>query len=82
MKVYTDKTLHDDSFVIEEVCFVNCTLKNCHLFYSGGDCEWVNTNFDGCHFHFLGAAKKTKELLQQIGLLQAPGKPKPTGTIQ
>ena len=73
MTVLTGKTFHGENFELEEVVFIDCKLKNCHLFYSGGDYEWANSTFESCHFHFRGPAKKTQELFQQIGLLQTTG---------
>lgn len=73
MQAFKDKTFENQSFVIEEVYFENCVLRNCDLFYSGGDFEWVNASFDNCRFHFRGAAKNTQTLFQSMGLLkQAP----------
>jgi hypothetical protein len=69
IRVYEDKTLNDQSFVLDEVVFLRCRLKNCDLFYSGGDTEWADTYFENCRFHWRGAAKNTFGLLQVIGLL-------------
>jgi hypothetical protein len=69
IKVYEDKALNDQSFILDDVVFIRCRLKNCDLFYSGGDTEWANTNFDNCRFHWRGAAKNTFALLQNMGIL-------------
>jgi hypothetical protein len=78
IKVYEDKTLNDQSFVLDDVVFIRCRLKNCDLFYSGGDSEWANTAFENCRFHWRGAAKNTFALLQSMGILpQQPPAPAP-----
>ncbi len=82
IKVYQDKTLNNASFILEECVFIACHLKNCDLFFSGGDTEWVNTNFENCRFHWRGAAKSTFALLQNMGILpqQPPAPAPPTST--
>lgn len=70
MQAIKQQTLENQSFIIEEVCFINCVLRNCDLFYSGGDFEWINTNFESCRFHWRGAAKNTLALFQAVGLLR------------
>ena len=60
------------SFVIDEVVFMDCQLKDCDLYFSGGDFEWINTNFEACRFHWRGPAKNTLALLHAIGLLKPP----------
>lgn len=72
MRVYEDKNYSDQSFVLEECVFRRCKLKNCDLFYSGGDVEWEETNFETCRFHWRGPAKNTVGLLQATGLMKPP----------
>jgi hypothetical protein len=84
IKVYQNKNIHDDSFILDESIFIDCQLKNCDLFYSGGDTEWANTKFENCRFHWRGPAKNMFALLQMIGLLpiqlSAPAPPNSTTT--
>jgi hypothetical protein len=70
MHVHRDKTFNNQSFEVEEVSFINCQLRDCDLFYSGGDFDWQETNFVNCRFHWRGAAKSTVTLLQLIGALR------------
>jgi hypothetical protein len=65
-------TLKKQSFVVEECCFINCVLIECHLFYSGGDSDLANCRLESCHWHFRGAAQKTIQLQQSIGMLKLP----------
>jgi hypothetical protein len=82
IKVYEDKALNDQSFILDDVVFIRCRLKNCDLFYSGGDYEWIETHFENCRFHWRGAAKSTFALLQGMGIipLQPPMPAAPSST--
>jgi hypothetical protein len=70
MTKYENQTLENKALVIEDYLFINCLLKNCDLFFSGGDFEWINIRFENCRWHFRGNALKTTQLLQAIGLLK------------
>jgi len=69
---HENQNLIKQNIVIEECCFINCVLKECHLFYSGGDFEAYGCRFENCHWHFRGAALRTVGVLHQIGLLKPP----------
>jgi hypothetical protein len=70
MHVYRNQKLDSRNFDLEEVSFIECHLKDCDLFYSGGDFDWQGTNFENCRFHWRGAAKNTSILFQTLGLVQ------------
>jgi len=72
MRVYRDKTITAQEFEVEEVAFINCQVRDCDLFYSGGDFDWQGGNFVNCRFHFRGAAKNTVALCQLIGMIPTP----------
>jgi hypothetical protein len=72
MRVYEDKNMSDQTFILEEVVFIRCHLKNCDLFYSGGDFEWQETKFENCRIRWRGPAKNTFALLHGMGLLKLP----------
>ena len=72
IKTYRDKTINNDSFILDEVVFFNCTLKNCDLFYSGGEFQLVESRLDNCRIHFRGAARNTQGLMMTLGMLKAP----------
>jgi hypothetical protein len=72
VKAYHDKIIKDESFLLDEAAFFNCTLKNCDLFYEGGDFQVVETKLDACRIHLRGAAKNTQALMMSLGMLKAP----------
>ena len=79
METLRNETFQGKSFHLDEVVFINCKLTDCDLYYSGGDFEWVNSNFDNCRFHWRGTAKNTMALAQAIGMLKT-ATPPPTVT--
>lgn len=88
VRTYRDKTVTNAEFVLEEVSFINCTVRDCDLFYSGGDFDWQGGRFENCRLHWRGAAKNTVALLQAMGALPIPGAipvhmaQPPTGKVQ
>lgn len=70
MKVYENQTLTKEAIVLEDVCLINCTLKDCDVFYSGGDADYQNLKLDNSRFHFRGAAQKTMQALVSFGMLK------------
>lgn len=73
---YEGRTFTKQVFQLEECWFINCVLRECHLFYSGGSYLWENTTFENCDWKFQGPSAQTVNLLIQIGLLK-PGQTPP-----
>lgn len=69
---YQNQTFVDQTFRVEECWFVNCTLKNCALFYSGGIPQLENSRMENCKWNFEGAAQQTIGVLTMIGALRLP----------
>ncbi len=70
MTKYENKTIQKTTLVAEDCYFINCVLKDCDVFYSGGDFELANVTFEDCRWHFRGSALKTVQLQQTIGMLK------------
>jgi hypothetical protein len=70
MTKYESKELKNAVFVMEDCLFLNCVLRDCDLFYSGGDVEWMNLQFENCRWHFRGPALRMFQLMHQLGMLK------------
>ena len=78
MKRIEGQTLERQTIVLEEVHLINCVLRDCDLFYSGGFYVWEQTSFDGCRLRLRDAAKNSEGLFRHFGML----KDQPSPTIQ
>jgi len=69
---YEGMTLTKKVIVLEETWLVNCVLRACVIFYSGGSFDVVNATFESCEWKFQGAAQLTFSLMSMIGLIPPP----------
>jgi hypothetical protein len=68
---YEDQTFTKKTFQLEECWFVNCVLRECTIFYSGGSYEMENARLENCQWKFQNEAQRTFLLLTQIGVIKA-----------
>ena len=74
---YEGMTLAKKVIVLEETWLVNCVLRECVIFYSGGPFDMVNATFDRCEWKLQGSAQLTFSLMTMIGLIPQPQAPAP-----
>jgi hypothetical protein len=67
---YEGQTFTKKVFQLEECWFVNCVLKECTIFYSGGSYEMENTRLENCQWKFQNEAQRAFLLLTSIGLIK------------
>lgn len=72
METIVGKTFKNQTVVMDDKNYVQCTFTKCEIVYTGGDFSWVNATFDDCKITITGNAAKTMAFAQQIGLLQPP----------
>jgi hypothetical protein len=74
-----NQLIEGQSLSIDDVAFINCTLKDCVLEYSGGSFMLVDTEIKGCRYIFYGAARGTIHFLQSVGMV--PNSPSEWGEV-
>jgi hypothetical protein len=74
-RMVVNETVENETLVLEETLFIDSTIRDCHLVYSGGDFELSNCRLMNCKIHFMGSAARTNHLLKMIaGIDQLSGK--------
>jgi hypothetical protein len=74
---YEGRSFTGQVFQLEECWFVDCILRECRVFYSGGSYIFENTTFENCQWTFQDQANQTVLLLRLIGLLAVGQTPPP-----
>lgn len=69
METIIGKTIRDTRMTIDNRSFVQCTLINCTLEYSGEPVSFHTSRLSQCKYVFLGPAKRTVIFLQETGLM-------------
>ena len=69
MRIISDATLTSECLRIDDTHFINCTLVDCILEYSGGDVIFDRTVMRGCRHVFFGRARRTLHYVQRVGLM-------------
>ncbi len=55
METIQNQTIESESFAIDDICFINCTIINCILEYSGGPVMFNRTRLQRCRYVFSAA---------------------------
>ncbi len=69
MEIILGLTIENESIRIDGKHFIDCTLVDCILEYSGGDVMFERTHMRGCRHVFYGRARRTLHYLQGTGLM-------------
>ena len=69
MRIIQGQTIESESLQIDDTAFVDCTLIDCILEYSGHSVSFDKTTMHGCRYVFYGMAKRTVQFLQNTGLM-------------
>lgn len=57
----------DEDILLDDAVIEKATLKNCRLIYMGGALPTIrDVTFDGCEFHFRGAAERSLQFLTML----------------
>ena len=69
MKTVQGETFSRTTVTIDDTEFINCTMTDCDLIYSGGPFGWVETDFTNCLITLKGAAAFSAGFLEKFGLI-------------
>ncbi len=69
LKAVVGLTIENESVEIDDKHFIDCTLVNCILEYSGRAVAFERTHMRGCRHVFFGQARRTLHYLQNTGLM-------------
>jgi hypothetical protein len=69
VEIVQGRTLQSVAVVIDGTTFVDCTMIDCTLEYSGGPVAFERTQMRACRYVFFGQAKATVHFLQGVGLM-------------
>ncbi len=82
MKTVANKNLKDAVIEMDEHYYVNCTLSDCVLLFSGGDFGLVECQIVNCEVRLAGAARKTIQFLKRLTTGCQPSETNGTITIE
>lgn len=71
MKLVSDRTITNDTVVLDDTNFTNCKFLNCKIQYGGGAFVFNNSKTCKRSFDFVDAAFRTIQLLRQFGFLDS-----------
>lgn len=68
METIVGKKFQNQTIVVDDKNYVQCTFTNCEIVYAGGDYSWVHATFENCKITITGNAGKTVQFMQQVGM--------------
>ncbi len=68
MEAITDQTFDDVTVEFDDKNFTRCKLRNCEIFYYGGQFRWNESQATNCRITLFGNAADTAVFLQVFGL--------------
>ena len=69
MKTVQGQLFEEEVLNIDDTHYVDCTLTNCQLRYSGHPVAFERTRLNGCRYVFYGHARGFIHFLQHVGLM-------------
>lgn len=69
MQIISGLTIENTTVVLDGKHFVDCTITDCVLEYSGQKVVIETTNFNACRFLFIGEAGRTVDLLRLFEMM-------------
>jgi len=70
MRVLKDQTIENDVLDLDDTCLINCTVRDCEIFYTGKNYAYRNTTFANCRLTLMGPAERTQRFLREFGQLR------------
>ena len=71
METILSETIQNELLRIDGKTFIDCTLVNCTLEYSGKPVVFDRTRLKRCSYVFTGEAKRFLDFLQTAGIIPA-----------
>lgn len=71
MEEIRKQVIENETLLMDGKNFIECTITNCTLIFSGGDYAWTDTEFDMCILQFVGEAARTISFLGYFGKLDS-----------
>ena len=69
MDIVRSETISNQHLTIDDTKFIDCTLIDCTLEYSGRPVIFEQTHLKDCRYVFLGDARRFLEFLQIAGVV-------------
>jgi hypothetical protein len=71
MHHFRNRRITNEIVTLDYAEFESSQLIECQIQYGGGEFAMTKSSVFGCTFQFVGAAKRTIDLLKHLGILQS-----------